>query len=74
MGYWPIFTPGSAHSSSIGRTGLRPGMFAARSYLKSGRTTIPPAAASIIAVAVYQAQPAEITNSQPATCTQPCEP
>ena len=57
--YWPILTPGSAHSSSIGRTGLPPGTFAAFFHLNSGRTVRSPAAASIIAVAVYQARPAE---------------
>src|SRR3954466_460279 len=45
-------------------------MLAAGLYLPSGRTVFPAVAASIIAVATYQANPAENTNTQPATCSQ----
>jgi hypothetical protein len=72
--YWPMRMPGSAHSSSIGRVGRPPGLFASREYLPSGRTTRPPAYASIIAVATYQAQSADATSTQPAAVTTPCEP
>jgi hypothetical protein len=41
------------------------------SFLKSGRTTRPAAALSIIAVAVYHASAAEMTKIQPAQCSVP---
>lgn len=39
--YWPIFTPGSAHSSWIGVVGRFPGTFASRLYLNIGSTVRP---------------------------------
>src|SRR3954454_12963306 len=50
--------------------GFCPGMLAAGLYLPSGSTVLPAVAASIIAVATYQAKPAAKTNTQPATCSQ----
>src|SRR2546430_6497327 len=54
--------------------GLSPGTLAARLYLPSGRIVLPAVAASIIAVATYQAKPAEKTKTQPATFSQPVLP
>lgn len=45
-----------------------------REYVPSGRRTRPAVAASIIALAVYQARPAETTKTQPAVVSQPLEP
>src|SRR5581483_8293063 len=72
--YWPCLIPGSAQSSSIACVGFAPGLFACGAYLNSGRIVRPNVDASIIAVAVYQANPAEKTSTQPATVAQPCEP
>jgi hypothetical protein len=41
---------------------MRPGTFAVREYFPSGRMIFPAVAASIIALAVYQARPAEMTS------------
>jgi hypothetical protein len=66
--------PGSAHSSWIGWTSFPPGTFVARLYLNNGKTARPVVPASSIASTVYQANPAEKTKTEPATCAQPCEP
>src|SRR5579872_5146080 len=72
--YCPCFTPGSPHSSWIAFVGVPPGMFAEPSFLNSGRTTLPAAAFSIIALAMYHAKHAETMNSHPAVCFRPMLP
>src|SRR5579875_2562242 len=64
--YWPIFRPGSPAAYSIGVIGARIGTFAEAFHFPSGSTVRPVVEVNIMALAVYQAAAAEITNSQPA--------